>query len=547
MKKGIKSSIFVLVAVLLVMGTVLAGCGKNAGKSDEQVFRFNLHSEPPSLDPGLAQDNTSFTVLKGIYEGLTRMNDKGAAEPAVAEKWEVSDDKKTYTFHLRDDIKWSNGDTLKASDFEFAWKRVLDPKLASPYAYQLYYLVNAEEYNTEVNTDTDKIGVKATDDTTLVVTLKQPTPYFESLVAFFTYYPLNEKNVKANETWAAEADTMVTNGPFTISEWNHNDSIVLKKNEDYREADKVSFTEVHMAMVSDPVTELSMYQTDQLDWSGRPTGEIPTEQIPSLKKDPEANLQIKGIASTYYFNFNQKAKPFDNVKIRKAFAMSIDRQQLVDKVTLGNQQPAFGFVPPGIKGEKDEFRTEVKDDYFKEDIDAAKKLLEEGMQEEGYTNETFPEVTFIHNEGEGHKKIATAVVDMWRTNLGIDVKVESQEWGVFLNNRTNLNYQVARAGWGADYNDPMTFIDMWTTNSGNNDIGFSNKEYDDLVKKAYASDKDSDRMDAMAKAEKILMEDVAICPVYYYTGIWMQKKYVNDVFIDYSGEIDYTRGYMAAE
>ncbi|MFD2672333.1 peptide ABC transporter substrate-binding protein [Marinicrinis sediminis] len=545
MKKGINKSVLIVLAVVLAMGAVLAGCGTDNASGDEQIFRLNLSSEPPALDPGIAQDSTSFTVINGIYEGLVRMNEDGEPVPAVAEDWEVSEDGKTYTFTLRDGVKWSNGDEVTAGDFEFAWKRALDPAVASVYAYQLYYLKNAQQYNEGEITDPSEVGVTAKDDKTLVVELNAPTPYFESLVGFFTYFPLNEKHVSATENWAADAETMVTNGPFLMDEWKKGDKIILKKNPDYREADDIQFEEVHMTMVGEESTELNMYQTGQLDWAGRPSA-IPQEQIPSLKKDEEANLQIKGIATTYYYIFNSKAEPFQNENIRRAFMMSVDRQKLVDKVTLGDQQPAFGFVPPGIKGEKEEFRTEYSDDYFQENYDEAKQLLEQGMKEEGYA--TLPAITLTYNTSEGHKKLAEAIVDMWRQNLGVEVQLENQEWGVFLENRTNLNYQIARSGWGADYNDPMSFIDMWTTSSGNNDIGFSNPEYDQLVKEAYATDDNAARMEAMARAEEILIEETSsIMPIYYYTGIWAQKKYVKGVFIDYAGNIDFNRGYIEKE
>ncbi|CAM3432781.1 peptide ABC transporter substrate-binding protein [Marinicrinis lubricantis] len=549
MKKGI----FTLLAFILVMGTVLAGCGSNNNNGNtgngeetsegaEQVFRINLSSDPPSLDPGIAQDNTSFTVLRAIYEGLTRIDAEGNVVPAVAEKWDVSKDGLTYVFKLREDVKWSNGEPVKASDFEFAWKRALAPETASPYAYQLYYLKNGAEYNAGDIADADQVGVKATGDYELTVELNAPTPYFESLVSFFTYYPLNEKHVSENPNFAADAEKMVTNGAFNISEWSHGDKIVLTKNPDFFEADQVHLTKVQMSMVEDAITELSMYQTGELDWAGRPNGEIPTDQIPALKDDPEANLQIKGIASTYYYNFNNAEEPFDNVKIRKALSMAIDRQAIIDNVTKGDQLPAFGMVSPGIQGQNGEFREEYPDKYFEENVEEAKKLLAEGLAEKGL--DKLPTVNILYNTpGDGHKKIAEAIADMWRKNLGIEVELDSQEWGVFLQTRTSLNYQVSRAGWGADYNDPMTFIDMFTSTSGNNDIGFNNAEYDALVQEAYSTDDPQVRMDAMAKAEKILIEDnMAILPIYYYTGIWLQQDYVKNVVIDYSGNIDFTRG-----
>ncbi len=574
MSKGIKRSMLSLLAIVLMMGTVLAACGTSSegettpppasegstntdgkdagepaagGKADNQVFRMNISTEPPSLDPAQAQDQTSFTVMVGLYEGLTRMNAEGEAEPAVAESYEPSEDGKTWTFKLRQDAKWSNGDPVTAHDFEYSWKRTLDPNLnpPAPYAYQLYYLENAAEYNTpDSGVTADQVGVKALDDYTLEVKLVNPTPYFLSLTSFFTYYPVHKATVEGNPAWATEAASFVGNGPFTLAEWKHNDSIKLAKNDNYFNKDQVTFTEVAMAMISEPQTELNLYNTGELDWAGGPNGEIPTEQIPVLKNDPEANLVIQGIASTYYMNFNNTKKPFDNAKVRRALAMAVNRQLLIDKVVLGNQQPAYGFVSTGIKGADKTFREEVVDtDYFKEDLEEAKKIWAEGIAEAGW--DPAQGFTITHNTGEGHKKIATALADMWKTAFGVNVKIEEQEWAVFLQNRTALNYDVARAGWGADYNDPMTFIDMFTSTSGNNDLGFKNAEYDQLVKDAYASQDNAERMELMKKAEKILIGDnTALLPLYYYTRIWMNKPYVKGVVIDYSGNMDYTRGYI---
>ena len=298
-----------------------------------------------------------------------------------------------------------------------------------------------------------------------------------------------------------------------------------------------------MSIVNSSATELSSYRNDELDYAGHPTGNIPTDQLNAIKKELGDELMIKGISSTYFYIFNTTEEPFDNVNIRKAFAMAIDRQAIVEKITQGGQLPAHGFVPPGIKGESDEYRKEVPDTYFDENLEEAKKLLEQGMKEKGYT--TLPEVTLIHNSDDNHKKIALAIADMWKNNLGVTVKVQNQEWGVFLKNRTDLNYQVARSGWGADYNDPMTYIDMWTSNGGNNDTGFKNEEYDKLVKDAYATSDNAKRMELMSKAEKILVEEnQVVMPIYYYSSVSLVKPWVKNLHLDYKGDIDFTRAYI---
>lgn len=566
MKKS--KSLLLLLTLVLAVGTLLAACGSNNGNSGaanngaanggntasdngntggeklaaDQTLRINLSAEPPTFDPAQAQDSQANTVLKLMYEGLTRMDESGQVIPAAAESWDIDGTK--YTFHLRKDATWSNGDPVTANDFVFAWERVLSPNTdpAAPYAYQLYYLKNAQEYNEGTITDFSQVGVKAVDDYTLEVELVAPTPYFLGLTSFYTFYPVHQ-SVKDDPKWAVDQSKMIVNGAFTLTNWVKGQTIEVTKNENYWDKANIKLNKITMSLVNSSATELASYQNNELDRAGAPNGEIPTDQIPILKDQLKDELEIKGIASTYYYEFNVTAKPFDNVNIRKAFAMAIDRQAIVDNVTLGGQVPAFGFVPPGIKGLNDEYRNEHKDDYFTENVEEAKKLLEQGMKEEGYTK--LPEITLTYNSSEGHKKIALAVADMWKKNLGVDVKTENQEWAVFIENRQNLNYQVARAGWSADYNDPMTFMDMWVTGGGNNDTGFSNEEYDKLIKEAKNSEDMALRDANFAKAEEILIKDnQVLMPIYYYTNVSATKPWLKGVVLDYSGAIDYSRAYI---
>lgn len=568
MKKS--KSLLLLLTLVLAVGTLLSACGSNdknntasnsgnggntatsnndtANSGDEtlaadQTLRINLSSEPPTFDPAQAQDSQANTVLKLMYEGLTRMDEAGEAQPAAAESWEIDGTK--YTFHLREGATWSNGDPVTANDFVFAWERVLSPETlpAPPYAYQLYYLKNAQEYNEGKITDFSQVGVKAVDEHTLEVELVTPTPYFLGLTSFYTFYPVHQ-SVKDDQAWAVDANKMITNGAFTLTTWAKGQSIEVTKSDSYWGKDEIKLNKVTMSLVNSGATELASYRNGELDRAGHPNGEIPTDQIPIVQQELKDEVEIKGTASTYYYEFNVTAEPFDNVNIRRAFAMAIDRQAIVDKVTLGGQLPAYGYVPPGIKGVNDEFRNEVDDKaYFKEDYEEAKKLLEQGMQEKGYTQ--LPEITLMYNTSEGHKKIALAVADMWKKNLGVDVKLENQEWAVFLENRQSLNYQVARAGWSADYNDPMTFLDMWVTGGGNNDSGYANADYDALINQAKSTDDAAARNEAFKKAEENLIKDnQVLLPIYYYTSVSVSKPYLKGVILDFSGAVDYSRAYL---
>ncbi|KAF4325920.1 hypothetical protein G195_000443 [Phytophthora kernoviae 00238/432] len=550
-----RKSLLVLLTLILAFGTVLAACGsKNEGTGNtdngsategnglakDQVLKINLSAEPPTLDPAQAKDSQTNTVLKFLYEGLVRIGADGKEAPGVAKDWTISEDGLKYVFNLNPDAKWSNGDAITAEDFVRSWERALKPETASPYAYQLYYIKGAEGYN--LSKDETYKGVKATDEHTLEVTLENPTPYFLGLTAFYTYYPVH-KSADTNDKFFTDYKNMIVNGPFTMDQYAKGQKIVVKKNEGYHAASDIKLSAINMSLTNSSASELQAYKSGQLDYTGAPNGEIPSDQIPSVKAELPDEFKATGIASTYYYQFNVNEAPFNNVKIRKAFAMSIERQLIVDKVTQGGQIPAFGFVPPGIRGENGEFRDEHKDDYFTENVEEAKKLLAEGMKEEGYT--TLPAVTLIYNTSDGHAKIALAVADMWKKNLGVDVKTENQEWGVFLENRQNQNFQVARAGWSADYNDPYNFLEMWTTGNTNNDSKFSNEQYDKDVKETVKSADPATRMAAFADAEKILIQDeMGVLPIYYYTNVSLTKPYLKGVQLDFSGAIDFTRAYL---
>ncbi|WP_340398924.1 peptide ABC transporter substrate-binding protein [Paenibacillus sp. FSL H8-0079] len=560
-----RKSLLVLLTLILAFGTVLAACGsKNEGTGNtdtgsanegnglakDQILKINLSAEPPTLDPAQAKDSQTNTVLKFLYEGLVRIDADGKEQAGVAKDWTISEDGLKYVFNLNPEAKWSNGDAITAEDFVRSWERALKPETASPYAYQLYYIKGAEGYNLSKDetytgtkiTDFSQVGVKATDANTLEVTLENPTPYFLGLTAFYTYYPVHA-SADTNDKFFTDYKNMIVNGPFVMDQYAKGQKIVVKKNDGYHAAADIKLAQIDMSLTNSSASELQAYKSGQLDYTGAPNGEIPSDQIPSVKAELPDEFKATGIASTYYYQFNVNEAPFNNVKIRKAFAMSINRQLIVDKVTQGGQIPAFGFVPPGIRGENGEFRDEHKDDYFTENVEEAKALLAEGMKEEGYT--TLPAVTLIYNTSDGHAKIALAIADMWKQNLGVDVKSENQEWGVFLENRQNQNFQVARAGWSADYNDPYNFLEMWTTGNTNNDSKFSNEQYDKDVKDTVKSADPAARMAAFADAEKILIQDeMGVMPIYYYTNVSLTKPYLKDVQLDFSGAIDFTRAYL---
>ena len=526
-------------ALLLLLGTVLVGCSSN--KSGNNEFRFTLASEPPSLDPALMVDSQSAIVASGLYEGLMRLNSAGEPEKAIAKDYKISDDGLTYTFELRKDAKWSNGDPVTANDFVYSWQRALAPETAAEYSYMLYYLENGEQYNVGEITDPSQVGVKALDEYTLEAKLYTPAPYFISLVAHFTYYPVHQATVEGKPDWAAEANTMVTNGPFLLKEWAHEDKLVLTKNPDYFNKNKVSFETVTITMVNDDNTVYNMFETDKIDWIGAQAGSVVTDLVPKLVSEGKA--EIKTIASVYYYLFNTQKAPFDNVKIRKAFAISINRQDIIDNVTQANQTPAYGLVPPSIAGMNGKsYREMYPDNFFEENVEEAKKLFEEGLKESGLSK--LPETTLLYNTSEGHKKIAEAIADMWRTNLGVEVKLANQEWGTFLESRTAGQFDIARSGWGADFNHAINFTyDTIHPKSGNNDGKYNNPKVGELLDASLVATDEKDRLNKIAEAEKIAFaDDMGALPIYYYTTVIMQKDGFQDVVSDYAGNLDWAFG-----
>lgn len=546
-----KTRLSLLFSVLLVFSLVLSACtgggddadGDKEGDKDkeggktEQVFKANISSEPFSLNPSLANDSTSGNVLHQTFEGLTRIGEDGEPKEAMASEIETSDDLKTYTFTIREDAKWSNGDPVTAKDFEYAWKWALDPNNNANYAYQLFYVKNAEKANAG-EVDLDSVGVTAVDEKTLKVELVNPTPYFLELTAFYTYFPVNSKIAQDVDKWYSDAgENYTSNGPFKMVEWEHNNKIVLEKNENYWDKDAVKLERIEFAMINDFNTELKSFQNGEFDWAGSPFGSIPTEAIPKLKKDGELN--IEPIAGTYWYKFNTEKKPFNNEKIRKAFAYSIDRKALVENITKAGEVPAMAAVPPTMFSDNEE-------GYFKDaNFDKAKELLEEGLKEEGYGSvEDLPAITLSYNTNESHAKIAQAIQDMWKKNLGVNVELDNAEWAVYLDKIHQGDYQIGRLGWLGDFNDPINFLELYKEKGGNNDTRWHNDEYASLLEESQ-TETDSDKRTALLKeAEGILMDEMPISPIYFYTNKWVQDDSLKGVVMSGLGDIQLKWAYF---
>ncbi|MEH6941389.1 peptide ABC transporter substrate-binding protein [Bacillus sp. JJ722] len=522
-----------IISFFLVLLLVITGCSTTTGsdegkekdggkKEGPKILRLNNSSEPGSLHPGTAQGTHDSWVLEHVLEGLTKKSPDGKIVPGVAKDWTVSPDGKKYTFNLQEGTKWSNGDPVTAHDFEFAWKYALDPKTASNYAYQLYYITGAKEFNEKKGT-AEQVGVKALNDYTLEVNLVAPTAYFIDLVSFYTYLPVNKKVQEANPKWATEGDSYVSNGPFKLTEWKHKTSIKIEKNENYYDKDKIKLDEVHFALIEDENTAWQMYKNNELDLVYPLPSDVQGQLVKSKPKD---FYNAKELA-LYYYNFNNKVKPFNNVKVRKALSMAIDRKVITENVAQGEQPPAYAIIPPGVPDAKGDFQKNTGD-LFKEDVNEAKKLLKEGLKEEGM--DKMPEFTILFNTLDAHKKIAEAVQGMWKENLGVNVTLESVEFQVKIDREKAGDYKVSRAGWIGDYVDPMTFSDLWLTGGTQNDAKYSNAKYDELVNKAKVNNNIEERSKQLHEAEKILIEEMPIMPIYFYTKPYVLNEKVTGVF-----------------
>lgn len=504
--------------------------GGEKGKDSKQDLNLVIPSEPPSLNPQKATDSTSGAILRSAFEGLTRIDKDGKVQPAVAEKIDVSEDQKTYTFKLRDS-KWSNGDAVTAEDFKYAWTYALDPKNASEYASILYPIKNAQAFN-DGKAKVEDVGIEVKDDKTLVVNLENPTPYFTEITAFYTSMPVNAKVAKENKKWSAEGgEGYVSNGPFTLSEWKHSASLTLKKNDQYWDKDNVSLNTVKIQMVESEATANRMFKNGDIDFLGSPFQTVPLDAIDGYKKDK--SLNIEDYAAIYEYKFNTTGKFTKNANIRKALALSINRQGLIDNVTKGQQTPAVGMVPKAIAGFEDD-RGYMKDN----DIDEAKKALEAGMKELGIKDAKDISVGISINTSEAHAAIAQYIQEGWNKNLGINVKIDNSEWQVFLDKMTSLDYDIGRMGWIADYNDAYTFLERYdTAKNGNNDTGWESKEYKALMEKVVKETDAAKREQYLKDAEKILMTEFPVAPVYYYTNLWVEKDYVKNMAPSRLGEI----------
>ena len=494
---------------------MLSACGNNESNvvsgDREQILHWGNGTEPQELDPHIVTGVPEHHIIIALLEGLV-LKDPATLEPApgVAERWNISDDGLVYTFHLRDNARWSNGDPVTANDFVWSWWRALQPALGNQYAYMYYAIKNAEAYSQGKIKDFEEVGVKALDQSTLQVTLANPTPYFLQLLDHYSMFPVHRPTIEKfgepaeRGTRWTRAGNFVGNGAFTLKRWDLNKIVIVEKSATYWDRAKVQLKGIHFYPTENVSTEERMFRAGQL----HVTGSIPADKIAVYKKERPEDIRIAPYLGTYFYRSNTNVPHLSDPRVRRALAMTINRKQIVERVTKGGQLPAYKYTPPNTLGY-------TAEDGFSFDPEAARTLLAEA----GYPNgEGFPQTEILYNTSEGHRKLAVAIQQMWKINLNIDVVLNNQDWKVYLDNVDNGHYQIARAGWIGDYVDPNTFLDMWVSEGGNNRTGWSNPDYDTLVlKQSPTAANRADRYQAFQRAEAILLEEMPILPIYFYT------------------------------
>ena len=507
----------IFLSILLATCVTLTGCGSSetnvvAGNKSGTLYWGN-GTEPQSLDPQIATGVPEHHVISAVMEGLV-LKDRKTLEPrpGVAKTWDISNDGRVYTFYLRENAKWSNGDAHTAHDYVWSWWRALQTTLGNQYAYMLFPIKNAKRYYDGKTSDFSDVGVKAIDNRTLQVTLTNPTPYFLQLLDHYSLFPVHQATIekfgRADERgtrWSYEGN-LVGNGPYKLEEWKINRHITVTKNPYYWDEANVSINSIVFKPVDNAVTEERMFRAGAL----HVTSSIPADKIAIYQEKSAPELKITPYLGTYFYRLNINTPQLQDKRVRRALGMAIDRKQLVDNITKGGQIPAYTMTPPGTMG------------YFPKstlnfDPEAAKRLLAEA----GYPNgEGFPPIEILYNTNEGHRKIAVALQEMWKNYLNIDIKLLNQEWKVYLATESAGDYQISRGGWIGDYVDPNNFLDMFLCNGGNNRTGWCNEEYDRLILEVAPSQSSHEqRLKIFQQAETMLLEDMPIIPVYTYTSI----------------------------
>jgi oligopeptide transport system substrate-binding protein len=535
-----------LFSLFLLMPTLLlSACGGGENNVDQGNRDGTLHwgngTEPQSLDPHIATGVPEDNIITALMEGLVAKDSKTLAPKAgVAEYWTISEDGRVYTFKLRENARWSNGDPHNAHDYVWSWWRALQPALGNLYAYMYFSIDNAKEYYEGTITDFDQVGIKALDDSTLQVTLSNPTPYFLQLLSHYSLYPVHRGTVEKFGTadergtrWTYEGNH-VGNGAFQLSAWKINRRITVQRNPYYWNADHVGLNQIVFYPTENAVSEERMFRAGQL----HRTSSVPSDKIPSYLETQNSSMRISPYLGTYFYRINTSVPHLQSKLVRRALALTIDREAITKNILKGGQIPAYAFTPPGTMGYYPESNLRF-------DPETARQLLAEA----GYLNgKDFPTTEILYNTNESHRKIAVAIQQMWKKHLNIDIKLLNQEWKVYLDSESIGNYEISRAGWIGDYVDPNNFLDMFLCNGGNNRTGWCNAEYDYLIGDIAPTAKThAERLAVFGRAEKLLMDELPVIPIYTYTSISLVNQAVKNYPSNILNKANYSEIYLQAE
>jgi len=501
----------------LIMACFVA-CHPKSRTQGERL-RYNLQTEPPSLDWSITTDNASIEVLNNLMEGLTRYDENLKPVPALAESWGVLDDGRRYIFHLRKNARWSDGKPVLADDFVYSWQRLIKPETAAEYAYFIYLVKNAREINSGEVKDVNQLGIRALDARTLEVELKEPAVYFPVITTFVVTYPQRKDLVERYpESWT-EPEHLVTTGPFVLTKWQHEYKLIIEPNPYYWDK-QPRVKQVIFYMVNERTTELALYDTGDLDIC-----QLPPQAIPSYRKSRD--YHYRPILGTYYVGFNIEKPPVNNPLVRRALAMAIDRSK-IPEILKGDQEPATSFIPPGISGHNPELG-------FKFNPERAREILAQA----GYPGgKGLPPITLAFNTMDSNQLVCEFVQAQWQNNLGVTVYLRNMEWKVFLKELQLDPPAVFRLGWYADYPDPDNFATIFLSDSGNNHTRFKSKEYDELVSRASFEKDPQKRQQLYDQAQKMILEEHCIfVPLYFYTVNYMIQPYVRNLDYNPMGQL----------
>lgn len=502
---------------LLVAAFVTTACSRKdpplaADGSAAKILLFGNGAEPQDLDPQTVSGVPENKLINAFFEGLVSYgNADTETVGGVAERWEISPDGLIYTFHLRANAKWSNGDPVTATDFVRSYQRILTPALGAEYAYKFYPVAGAEDFNKGRLTDFSQVGFRALDERTLEIRLHHRAPYLLEAMKHYAWFPVHIPTLekfdgltRRGSAWT-RAENLVGNGPYLIKSWRPNQRIVAVRSPTYWDRAAVQIDEIHFFPTENLDTEERMFRTGQL----HKTYELPTAKIDVYQRDFPESYRSDPYYGSYYFRFNVTRKPLDDVRVRRALSLAIDRESLVRNVVRGGQQPAYGLTPPTAR-----FTARAK---LTGDIAEAKRLLAEA----GYPGgKGFPRIELLYNTQDNHRRVCEALQEMWRQNLGIEIGLLNQEWKVYLRSMDQLDYDMARSGWIGDYYDPNSFYDTFITDGGNNRTGWSNARYDALLAATGSAPNEAARMELYQQMEEIITRELPIMPLYFYRKIF---------------------------